>query len=294
MRRKIANVVDDLDGVAVSARLHDRDVGGFLAVDADDVVLKLAGIFGFADVAHRNPAAAHGLDGNAVEIGDVLHQAVRVDVEIGRSDLDVAGGQNQVAVVYGVHYIHHAQLPRQKLEWIDVNHRLPVFAAEYGRDLRAVDDGNLIADLELRQIVKLGFGEPLALYRDQGDGKTGGVEFQHQRRQRAGRQALEVGQREIGQLRHIRVGGCAGLEICLDDADAQQRAGLHVIQAACLREPALQGIGDIGFNVHRRHAGVESRHHNHREIDRRKKIHRHAGQRLMPRTASARHSTTMK
>ena len=147
VRGKIADVVDHLDGIAVSARLHDGDVSGLLAVNADNVVLKLAGIFGLADVAHRNPAGAHGLDGNAVEVGDILHQAVRIDVEIGGPDLDVAGGENQVAVVYGVDDIHDAQLPREQLERIDVNHRLPVLAAEYGGNLRAVDDGDLIPDL---------------------------------------------------------------------------------------------------------------------------------------------------
>ena len=60
-----------------------------------------------------------------------------------------------------------AQLARQQLEGIDVNHRLPVLAAEHGRNFRAVDHRNLIADLELRQIVKLGFVQAFALYRDQ-------------------------------------------------------------------------------------------------------------------------------
>ena len=160
---RFADVVDHLDGVAVSARLHDRDVGGLLAVDADDVVLQLARVLGLADVAHRNPACAHGLDGYAIQIGDVLHQAVGVDIEVGGSDLDVAGGQDQVAVVDGADHVHHAQLPRQQLEGIDVDHRLPVLAAEHRGNFSAVDDRNLIADLELRQIVKLGFGQALAL-----------------------------------------------------------------------------------------------------------------------------------
>ena len=48
---------DDLDGVGVAALLHDGDVGGLLAVDADDVVLNLVGVLRFADVADRDPAS---------------------------------------------------------------------------------------------------------------------------------------------------------------------------------------------------------------------------------------------
>ena len=276
VRRKIADIVDHLDGIAVSARLHDRDVSGLLAVDADDVVLKLAGVLRLAHVAHRDPAVAHGLDGNAVEIDDILDQAVGVNVKIGGPDLDIAGGENEVAVVNGIDDIHHAHLTGKKLERIDVNHRLPVFAAEYGGNLRAVDDGNLIANGELRQIVKLGFAESFARYRNQRDGKAGGVEFQHQWRQGPRRQSLEIGECEIGQLRHVRVRVCAGLEVYLDDAYAQQRPGLTVVHSASLREPAFQGIGDIDLDILRRHSGVERRYHHDREIYRREKVLRRA------------------
>ena len=49
-----------------------------------------------------------------------------------------------------------------------------------------------------------------------------------------------------------------------------------MIDAAGLGEKALQWIGDIHFDVLRRHAGVESRHHHFRQVDGRKQIHRHA------------------
>ena len=48
------------------------NVGGFLAVDADDVVLKLAGVLGLADIAHGDPAVPDGFDGHGVQIRDVL------------------------------------------------------------------------------------------------------------------------------------------------------------------------------------------------------------------------------
>ena len=220
---------------------------------------------------------ADGFDRHAVQIRDVLNQAVGINVIIAGADLDVARRQDEIAVVDRVHHVHHAQLAREQLVGIDIDHGLPVLAAEHRRDFRALHHRDLIADLELREIVKLGFVQALALDRDQAHRKAGGVELQHQRRQRSGRQALQIGQGQIRQLRHVRIGVGAGLEIHLDDADAQQRAGLHVIDAAGLGEEAFQWIGDVHFDVLRRHAVVKRRHHHFRQVDGRKQIHRHAG-----------------
>ena len=161
---------------------------------------------------------------------------------------------------------------------IDIDHRLAVLAAEHAGNLGALHHRDLVADLELRQVVKLRLVQSLALHGDQADRQTGGVELQHHRRQRAGRQALQVGQRQIGELGDVGVGVGARLEIDLDDADAEQRARLHVIDAAGQREEALQRIGDIGLDIFRRHAGVERRDHHLGQIDGREQIHRHARQ----------------
>ena len=97
--------------------------------------------------------------------------------------------------------------------------------------------------------MKLSFGEPCALERDQADRQAGGIELQHDRRQRAGRQAAQIGQRQIGKFGHIGVGVGAGLEIDSDDAHARQRARFHVIDAGGEREEALETVGDIGLDI---------------------------------------------
>ena len=84
MSGEIADVVHHLNGIGIAALLHDRNVGGFLAVDADDVVLQLAGVLGLADVADRNPLCAHRLQRQVVQVLDVLDQAVGVDVIVVR------------------------------------------------------------------------------------------------------------------------------------------------------------------------------------------------------------------
>ena len=154
---------------------------------------KLAGVFGFADVSHRDPAGADALDGQAVQIRDILNQAIGIDVIVAGADLDVARRQNEITIVNRANHVHHAHLPREQLVWIDVDHGLPVLAPEHGRDFRTVDHRDLIADLELGEIVKLRFIQPFAFHGNQANRKAGGVELQHQRRQRSGRQALQVG-----------------------------------------------------------------------------------------------------
>src|ERR1035438_4331213 len=82
----------------------------------------------------------------------------------------------------------------------------------------------LVADLELGVVVQLRLGETLSADRHQAHRQTGGVELQHDWRQGSWRQALQVGQRQVGELGDIGVRAGSRLEVHLDDADAQQRA----------------------------------------------------------------------
>ena len=76
-----------------------------------------------------------------------------------------------------------------------------------------------------------------------------------------------------------RVGVGSGAEVDLDEADAGKRAGLHVVDAAGERELALEVIGDVGFDLLRRHAGVEGRDGDDRQVDGREHVDRHIGRR---------------
>jgi len=55
-----------------------------------------------------------------------------------------------------------------------------------------------------------------------------------------------------------------------------------------------QGIGNVDFNVLRRHAGIESCYHHFRQIDGRKQVHGMRTTLVTPRTSSAKQQTTMK
>ena len=81
--------------------------------------------------------------------------AIGIDVVIFGADAHVAGGQNQVRLVYRRHHIHQAKVVRLKLQRINVNHDLAVSTAKGLRHGCAGHAGNLISYLELRQILQI-------------------------------------------------------------------------------------------------------------------------------------------
>ena len=272
---QILHAVDDGDGVGVAALLHHRQVDRRLAVDGHDVVLDLVAVLGAADVAHRDRRSADGLQRDAVDVGNGAELAVGEDGVVERPDLHVARRQNQVRVVDRADHVHRAHLVRLQLRRIDVDHDLAVLAAEGRRHRRAVDAGQLVPDGELPEVAQLRFVQPFALQRDQTHRQARGVELLHDRRQRAGRQAAEIGHRQVRDLVHVRIGARPGLEEHLDDADAGQRARLHVIDAGAEREEPLEAAGDVGLDLFRRHAGVERRDDHLGNVDVGKQIDRH-------------------
>ena len=165
-----------------------------------------------------------------------------------------------------------------ELVGIGVDHDLAVLAAERLRDAGAGHAGDLVANLELRQVAQLRFVQAFAFEGDQADRQAGGIELQHHRRQRAGRQAAQLRHGQVGDGGDSRIGIGARLEVDLDDADAGQRARFDVLDAAAQREEAFEAAGDVGFDLLRRHAGIERRHHHHRNVHRREHVHRHARQ----------------
>ena len=188
-------------------------------------------------------------------------------------------------------HVVQAQVARFELERIDVDLNLAVGAAIGLRHRRSLHVGDLVAHLELRQILEPGFVQALALERDQADGLRGSGHAQHNGRQRARRQAAQIGHGEVGNVAQRRIGIGAGFEVDLDQAHAGERARLAVIHIGGQRKEALEGVGDVGFDLLRRHAVIERSHHHHRHIDVGKQVHRHAhhGHRSNQRHHQAQH-----
>jgi hypothetical protein len=99
--------IHDRDGVAVAALLQNRNVDRMLSVDAHDVRLNCAGVFGLADIADHHRAQSHRFQRNLVHLFRARHLAVGVDVVVLGADAHVAGGQDQVRLVHRLHHVHH-------------------------------------------------------------------------------------------------------------------------------------------------------------------------------------------
>ena len=226
------------------------------------------------------------LSGTLVQRFGVGNLRVGVNVVIHRTDADIARGKNQVRFVHGAHHVHRAQFVRLQLQRIHVHHDLAVFPAVGRRHRGAGNARDLVANLKLQIIVQLRFVEPLAIHREQANGKTRSVHFHHHGRQRAFGKPPQIRHGEVGNVGDVGIGVGAGLKINLDQAHAGHGAGFHMIDAAAQREKSLEGIGDVRFDLFRRHAVVERGHQHDGNIDRRKHVHRHLRQAGNPQDAN--------
>jgi hypothetical protein len=85
----------------------------------------------------------------------------------------------------------------------------------------------------------------------------------------------QIGHGKVRNLGHIGISIGAGLKIDLDEAYAGQRTRFHVIHSTGEGEETLEGIGDVRFDLLRRHPVIESGHQHDGNINGGKHIHRH-------------------
>ena len=276
---RFLNAGNNRERVRIAALLENREIDGRLPIHANNIGLDGLCIDGFPDVRDHYRGLADGFERHRIDHAGGGNLGVGVEVVVVGADLDVARGKNEVAFVDLADHVHWAELVGLELERIDVNHDLAVLAAKRLGNRCARDVRDLVADVVLAQIVQLRFVKALALKGNEANRETRCVEFQNDRWERARGQAAQVGHGEIGDGAEVRVGVCAGLKVDFDEADPGQGTRLDVIHAAREREKALKGIGDIGFDLLRGHAGIEGGDHNDRDIDRRKQVDGHANER---------------
>src|SRR4029077_6548111 len=104
----VLDAIHDGDGVGVPALLQDWQIYRRLAVHPNDVGLNGVSIHGFADIADENGGLADCFQRHAVDELCGGRLAVGVQVVIDGTDLNVAGGENEVALVDGAHHVHGA------------------------------------------------------------------------------------------------------------------------------------------------------------------------------------------
>src|SRR5215467_14064282 len=182
----VADTIDYLDRVRIVVLLHDGQVDRSLPVYPNQVVLNLVRIFSLAEIVNRYPRRSHSFHRNLAELIHVVDETVGVDVVIQWSHLDVARRQYEIGTIDRTDNIHGAKLPGCQLVGIYIDHDLAVFPAKGRRNLGSLYDGNLIADSELSNIMKLSLVQTLTLKRHQTNWETGGIELQHNRGKGAG------------------------------------------------------------------------------------------------------------
>ena len=160
-----------------------------------------------------------------------------------------------------------------------------VLSAVGRRNRRAGNAGDLIANLKLQVVVQLSFVQPFATHGQQAHRQARCIHFHDYGRQRTLRQPPHVGHGEIGNLRHIRVGVGSGLKVNLDQTHAGHRTRFHVIHAAGQREKSFERVGNVRFDLLRRHAAVKRGHQHDGNIDGGKHVHGHARQAGQPEHA---------
>lgn len=177
--------------------LEHGEVDGTLAVDPDDVGLDGRPVLHPGNIRHEHLGRPGDFQGNP---GDLIHGvelAVRLDRVVGRADHDIASRKDRVRPLEGCDHIHQAQLPGLELHGIDIDHDLPVFAAEWLGYRRARCSGYLVTDIKLAEVAQLRLVKALPRQRDQADGEAGSVELQYHRREGAGREPSQVRHREV-------------------------------------------------------------------------------------------------
>src|SRR3974390_143171 len=279
MLHPVSHAVHNCDGVTAAALLQDGQIDGFLSVHANDVVLDGGRIFGVPNVSEAKHTVADGLQWDIIHLRYVGQLGVAVDVVISGPNADVACRQDLVGAVDDIDHIHRAHLRGLQLDRIDIELDLAILAAIGLRHGRTGHVGNLVANRELSLVMQLRFVQPLTFQRYQADGHAGGIKLQHHRRQGALRQSPQVGHREVGDFTHGRIRVGTGLKVDLDEAYPGQGARLDVVDIAAQSKESFEGIGDVGLNLLRRHAAVERGHHHDWNVDGRKQINRHAGDR---------------
>ena len=167
-RDRLPDSLHHLDRVGVASLLEDGQVDGPLAVDPDDVRLDGGSVLHFCHVGHEYLGCSRGTLER--DPSDLIHGAelpVRLNRVIGRADHDIASWQNRVGSLKTRDDVHQTELPGLELHRVDVDHDLPVLAAE-GLGYRCTgSSGYLVADVELAEVAELRFVKTLTREGDQ-------------------------------------------------------------------------------------------------------------------------------
>src|SRR5262249_49435866 len=237
------------------------------AVNVDNVGAPALRVLDPGDVAKVDDLAAVHEDGDLGEVLRCLHHRVGGDVIILPLDAHLAGGDDLALVVDDASDVHVRHLHRFEGARVDVDLHLAEDAAEDGSGGQALQTGQLVAQLVVGEVEQIAVVARVAGNNEVADGHGGGVVLHDGRRQHPRRQVLQFAGDEGDDLAGGQVGIDDRAEVDLDDADAQQRARLDVVEVVALGQGAFEDGGDGLLHVRRRHAAVGGKDDDNRHLD---------------------------
>ena len=156
----LAHAVDH--GHGVFPRLaQERHVHAPLPVDVHDIVLDGRIVLDIADVADEDrPAVAHG-DGSGGDVFDAGEGIQRMDLVLRLIDFHRPRGQHQVGFLQRLGNVLGAEAHGAEPRGIDIDHHLPVLAAEGVIDLHPFEPAQLVPHTVISDLIQILFAQAI-------------------------------------------------------------------------------------------------------------------------------------
>ena len=248
-----------------------------MAVLAHDVRLHAPAHAHLRHVAQVDRRVPHLLDRQVAErLGGIGAGVELHEVLPGAHACGARREDDVLRVERGAHVGRGERLGEERLR-VDVDVDQARHAAVGRRHGHAVHGGERDADEVGREVAELRLGPLGAGDAELQDRDVGGVEADHERRRDAGRHLPGGALRRGGELRHPGRHVGVGLEVDLDDAQPAQRLRLDVLDVVDVARVHALGQGDDALlHLLRRQPVVLPDHRDHRDVDRREDVDRHA------------------
>ncbi len=284
---QLAHGVDHRDG-GRAGLAQDGQVGGALAVHADDVLLHRESVVRVGDVPDVDRRPVDDPQGDLVELLGQRRAAVDADVELGRSHPREARRDDDVLREHPVHDVRRREPRRHELVGVKVDREL-AGGAPVGRRRGQPGDGEEPEAQEVQAVVvELLLVHRLAGHRELRDRNVGRVELQHHRRRDPRRHEAARGEgdrRDLGD-RCADVGVL--LEVNAQNPEALDGRGVDVLDSGDRRGVgALADVDDAPLHVLRAEAVVVPDDDHDRDVDARQHVRDHARGRQRPQQQHA-------
>ena len=229
------------------------------------------------DIPHIHSGSAHFANRHVVDGIHCLRTAVQPDTVLAVAHFGGTGGQDQILSVERIAHVSRGNSFGEQRLWIEIHHNLPGLAAHWQQNGRALHRSQLRPDEVCAVIVQLLLRQPLSANGQLQDGNAGSVIPDDKRRGHVRRHDAQNRLRRRSDLRHARFYTRVRVEKHLDHGYAGERLRFNVLDIVdSSGVGALGNGGDSLLHLLRRESGIGKDRADHRDVDFRKNIGRHA------------------